>query len=119
MVTRSNDPSLAIHPARKARLQANSSDIQWTDRDSIASNPPSTSLAQDGNPKSSQNKMRSFLRRHDVVDECPRFRTIKTAIKRLREPDVLSPGEIASLVAVLDIRERAMVMLAGSTGLRR
>ena len=29
-----------------------------------------------------------------------------------------SPAEIASLIAVLDIRERAMVMLAGITGLR-
>jgi integrase len=32
---------------------------------------------------------------------------------------VLTPAEIASLLAELELRERAMVMLAGSTGLRR
>ena len=40
-------------------------------------------------------------------------------LRALREPDVLSPAEIASLLAELQLRERAMVMLAGSTGLRR
>lgn len=44
---------------------------------------------------------------------------VRVSTKRLREPDVLSPAEIASLIAVLNVRERAMVMLAGSTGLRR
>ena len=44
---------------------------------------------------------------------------VRTSAKRLREPDVLSPAELAALLAQLDLRERAMVMLAGSTGLRR
>lgn len=44
---------------------------------------------------------------------------VRVSAKRLREPDVLTPAEFASLVPELDLRERAMVMLAGSTGLRR
>jgi integrase len=56
--------------------------------------------------------------RHEWMDRNPITKVRISAI-RLREPDVLSPAEIASLIAVLDIRERAMVMLAGSTGLRR
>ena len=49
----------------------------------------------------------------------PKITKVRVSAKRLREPDVLSPAEIASLIAVLDLRERAMVILAGSTGLRR
>lgn len=56
--------------------------------------------------------------RHEWMDRNPITKVRVSAI-RLREPDVLSPAEIASLIAVLNIRERAMVMLAGSTGLRR
>jgi integrase len=56
--------------------------------------------------------------RHEWMDRNP-ITKVRVSAKRLREPDVLSPAEIASLIAVLDIRERAMVMLAGSTGLRR
>jgi len=44
---------------------------------------------------------------------------VRTSAKRLRESDALSPAEIASLLAELNLRERTMVMLAGSTGLRR
>jgi site-specific recombinase XerD len=44
---------------------------------------------------------------------------VRTSSKRLREKDVLSPQEFQDLVAQLSIRDRAMVMLAGSTGLRR
>ena len=44
---------------------------------------------------------------------------VRASSKRLREPDVLSPAEFVALVAELPLRERAMVMLAGSTGLRR
>ncbi len=39
--------------------------------------------------------------------------------KRLREPDVLSPAELSALIAELPLREKAMVMVAGSTGLRQ
>jgi site-specific recombinase XerD len=56
--------------------------------------------------------------RHEWMDRNP-ITKVRISAKRLREPDVFSPAEIASLIAVLDIRERAMVMLAGSTGLQR
>jgi integrase len=56
--------------------------------------------------------------RHEWMDRNP-ITKVRTSAKRLREPDVLSPAEIASLLAELDLRERTMVMLAGSTGLRR
>jgi integrase len=44
---------------------------------------------------------------------------VRTSSKRLREKDVLSPEEFEALVEQLSIRDRAMVLLAGSTGLRR
>jgi site-specific recombinase XerD len=56
--------------------------------------------------------------RHEWMDRNP-ITKVRTSAKRLRVPDVLSPAEFASLLAELDLRERAMVMLAGSTGLRR
>lgn len=56
--------------------------------------------------------------RHEWMDRNP-ISKVRTSAKRLREPDVLSPTEIASLLAELNLRERAMVILAGSTGLRR
>jgi integrase len=56
--------------------------------------------------------------RQEWMDRNP-ITKVRTSAKRLREPDVLSPAELAALLAQLDLRERAMVMLAGSTGLRR
>ncbi len=44
---------------------------------------------------------------------------VRTSSKRLREKDVLSPEEFQLLLEQLSIRDRAMVLLAGSTGLRR
>jgi integrase len=44
---------------------------------------------------------------------------VRTSSKRLREKDVLTPAEFQALVAQLSIRDRAMVLLASSTGLRR
>lgn len=44
---------------------------------------------------------------------------VRTSSKRLREKDVLTPAEFQALVAQLSIRDRAMVLLAGSTGMRR
>jgi hypothetical protein len=41
---------------------------------------------------------------------------VRASAKRLREPDVLTPAEFAALVYELPLREKAMVMLAGSTG---
>jgi site-specific recombinase XerD len=43
---------------------------------------------------------------------------VRTSSKRLREKDVLTPQEFQALVAQLSVRDRAMVLLAGSTGLR-
>lgn len=44
---------------------------------------------------------------------------VRCSAKRQREPDVLTPGEFKALVQELPLREKAMIMLAGSTGLRR
>lgn len=44
---------------------------------------------------------------------------VRTSAKRQREPDVLTPVEFARLLGELGLRERTMVILAGSTGLRR
>jgi integrase len=44
---------------------------------------------------------------------------VRTSSKRLREKDVLSPEEFQALLEQLSVRDRAMVLLAGSTGLRR
>ena len=44
---------------------------------------------------------------------------VRTSSKRLREKDVLDPEEFQALLEQLSIRDRAMVLLAGSTGLRR
>jgi integrase len=44
---------------------------------------------------------------------------VRCSAKRLREPDVLTPAEFQALMLQLGSRERAMVMLAGATGLRR
>lgn len=44
---------------------------------------------------------------------------VRTSSKRLREKDVLTPEEFQALVEQLSVRDRAMVLLAGSTGLRR
>lgn len=44
---------------------------------------------------------------------------VRASSRRLREPDVLTPVEFAALVDELPFCVRAMVILAGSTGLRR
>ncbi len=44
---------------------------------------------------------------------------VRTSAKRLREKDVLSPEEFQALLPELSVRDVAMVLLAGSTGLRR
>jgi integrase len=44
---------------------------------------------------------------------------VRTSAKRLRTPDILSPEEFQALLMELSRRERVMVMLDGSTGLRR
>lgn len=44
---------------------------------------------------------------------------VRCSAKRLREPDVLTPEEFQAVMLELELRERVMVMLAASTGLRR
>lgn len=56
--------------------------------------------------------------RHEWITFNP-VSKVRCSAKRLREPDVLAPGEFQALLAELPLRERVMVMIAGSTGLRR
>lgn len=56
--------------------------------------------------------------RHEWISFNP-ISKVRTSAKRLREPDVLMPAEFQALLKELPLRERAAVMLAGSTGLRR
>jgi site-specific recombinase XerD len=56
--------------------------------------------------------------RHEWTHRNP-ITKVRASSKRLREPDVLTPGEFAALVEELPLRVRTMVVLAGSTGLRR
>ena len=44
---------------------------------------------------------------------------VRTSSKRLREKDILTPKEFQALLEELSVRDSAMVLLAGSTGLRR
>jgi integrase len=56
--------------------------------------------------------------RHEWITFNPMSK-VRCSATRLREPDVLTPEEFRSLLPHLALRESAMVMLAGSTGLRR
>jgi integrase len=56
--------------------------------------------------------------RHEWLSFNP-ISKVRCSAKRLREPDVLTPGEFQALLQELSLRDRVMVMLAGSTGLRR
>lgn len=56
--------------------------------------------------------------RHEFLTFNPITKVRCSAI-RLKDPAILSPAEFRSLLPHLPLRERAMVMLAGSTGLRR
>jgi site-specific recombinase XerD len=44
--------------------------------------------------------------RHEWMDRNP-ITKVRVSAKRLREPDVLTPAEFASLITVLDLRELA------------
>jgi integrase len=64
----------------------------------------------------------SSLYNHAIRNEWLMFNPIsrvRTSQKRLRDKDVLEPEEFQKLVHKLAVRERAMVLLAGSTGIRR
>lgn len=56
--------------------------------------------------------------RHEKISFNP-ISKVHCSAKRLREPDVLTPGKFQALLRELPLRERVMVMIAGSTGLRR
>jgi integrase len=56
--------------------------------------------------------------RHEWLTFNPISR-VRTSQKRLRDRDVLAPEEFQKLVQQLSVRDRAMVLLIGSTGLRR
>jgi integrase len=47
------------------------------------------------------------------------IKTVRTSSQRLKDPVILTPEEFRHLVGALDHRERVIVMLAGSTALRR
>ena len=56
--------------------------------------------------------------RHEWLTFNPISR-VRTSQRRLRDKDVLTPEEFQKLVRQLSVRDRAMVLLIGSTGLRR
>lgn len=47
------------------------------------------------------------------------IKSVRTSSKRLRDPDILEPEEVRALLNELEFRERTMVLVAASTGLRR
>ena len=53
-----------------------------------------------------------------MVDRNP-TQAVRCSSKRLKEPDILTPEEFGRLLPKLPHRERVMVLLAGTTGLRR
>src|SRR6202158_2864755 len=75
--------------------------------------------------KSSCAKIRGLLSvlfnhacRYELFDRNP-IRLVRQSAKRRRSPIVLMPDEIKALVDNLGIRERTLVILAASTGLRQ
>jgi integrase len=75
--------------------------------------------------KSSCAKIRSLMSvlfnhasRYELFDANP-IRLVRQSAKRRTTPSVLTPAEIKALLDVLNLRERALVLLAASTGLRQ
>lgn len=73
----------------------------------------------------SKSKIRNIMsavfahgRRYGMISTNP-IQGVRCSSKRLREPDVLTPEEFKRLADELPMRERVMVQLAGTTGLRR
>ncbi|HJT19758.1 MAG TPA: tyrosine-type recombinase/integrase, partial [Nitrospira sp.] len=56
--------------------------------------------------------------RHELFDRNP-IRFVRQSAKRRRAPDVLTGAEIKMLVDNLPVRERTLVLVAASTGLRQ
>ena len=75
--------------------------------------------------KSSCAKIRGILSvlfnhacRHDLFDRNP-IRLVRQGAKRRTSPTVLTPAEIKALMNGLGLRERTLVIIAASTGLRQ
>jgi integrase len=75
--------------------------------------------------KSSCAKIRNLLSvlfnhacRHELFDRHP-IRLVRQGAKRRTAPSVLTPTEIKALLDGLNLRERTLVLLAASTGLRQ
>lgn len=80
------------------------------------------SLALAPSSKAKLKSILSTLYNHAIRYEWLTFNPIsrvRTSSKRLRDKDVLTPEEFQRLAEQLSVRDRAMVLLAGSTGLRR
>lgn len=80
------------------------------------------SLALAPSSKAKLKSILSALYNHAIRYEWLTFNPIsrvRTSSKRLRDKDVLTPAEFQCLAEQLSVRDRAMVLLAGSTGLRR
>src|SRR5882724_11864477 len=56
--------------------------------------------------------------RHELFDRNP-IRLVRQGAKRRTTPNVLTPAEIKALIHGLGLRERTLVLLAASTGLRQ
>jgi site-specific recombinase XerD len=80
------------------------------------------SLALAPSSKAKLKSILSSLYNHAIRYEWLTFNPIsrvRSSQKRLRDKDVLTPEEFQNLVQQLSVRDRAMVLLIGSTGLRR
>jgi integrase len=60
----------------------------------------------------------AHAKRYDMLSANP-MQGVRSSSKRLKEPDILTPMEFKALFNELPQRERAMVLLIGTTGLRR
>jgi integrase len=80
------------------------------------------SLALAPSSKAKLKSILSALYNHAIRYEWLTFNPIsrvRTSSKRLRDKDVLTPEEFQRLAEQLSVRDRAMVLLAGSSGLHR
>jgi hypothetical protein len=74
------------------------------------------------NSKAKLKSILSVMYNHAIRHEWLTFNPIsrvRVSQKRLRDKDVLTPEEFQSLVEQLSVRDRAIAMLVGRTGLRR
>jgi site-specific recombinase XerD len=55
--------------------------------------------------------------RHEICDRNP-IQLVRQSAKRKAVPGILSASEVQRLLAVLEVRERTLVLLAFGTGLR-